>query len=299
MRANQSLKVLVYGATGTQAKPTVRHLLKRGHTPYILTRSKDKGAELLAEGAKLALGELSDRDSLMAASEGMDRIAFLLPVFLDHPEAAGQYGRNAIDAAIAAKVRMFVWNTSGVMPDEDDSSNTKLAILNYLQASQLNYVLLEPTTYMENWLGVWTAPSVKHNNQLSYPVLANQKIGWIACDDIGALVVASLERQILAGNRYKISGVEAPTGPELAEIFSRALRRRIIYYTMSPEEMGACLDSEYGPGAGDNVAEMYRNEQNDPNPERKYYDMTSVLDALPVKMTNIETWVKEHAEDFC
>jgi uncharacterized protein YbjT (DUF2867 family) len=298
MEINQSLKVLVYGATGSQAKPTVKHLLANGHSPYVLTRSEERAADLVAQGAKVVTGELANRDSLMSASKGMDAIAFLLPVFLDQPDEAVQFGINAIDAAKAAGVEIFVWNASGEIPEDDDPSNHKLAIFRYLEKSQLNYVLFEPTTYMENWLGVWTAPSIQQHNQLSYPVLENRKMGWIACDDIGALVVTALKRPQPTSDRFRISGMEAPTGPELAGIFSQALGRAIDYYAMTPEEMGASIDSEYGPGAGNNVVEMYRIEQNGPNPEPNYVDMSPVLDVLPIKMTDIETWVRELADEF-
>jgi uncharacterized protein YbjT (DUF2867 family) len=151
---------------------------------------------------------------------------------------------------------------------------------------------------MENWLGPWTAPSVRDKNLLTYPVLADRKIGWIASDDVGALVVAALERPQLAGNRYPISGIEAPTGPELAATFTEACGRVIRYRTLSPGEMGAVLDEALGAGAGDRVAEMYRQEQNDPDPPRKYHDMTPVLDALPVQLSTIRDWVQTHQEAF-
>ena len=67
---------------------------------------------------------------------------------------------------------------------------------------------------------------------------------------------------------------------------------------MPPEEMGAVLDQEFGPGAGDGVAAMYRQEQEDPDPPAKYHDMTSVLDVFPVKMTTIIDWVRMHKDAF-
>jgi uncharacterized protein YbjT (DUF2867 family) len=151
---------------------------------------------------------------------------------------------------------------------------------------------------MENWLGPWTAPSVREQDLLTYPVLADRKMGWIASNDVGALVVAALERPQLAGKRFAISGVETPTGPELAAIFSDACGKEIRYRTLSPEEMGAVLDEVFGPGAGNRVAEMYRREQNDPDPPRKYHDMAPVLEALPVTMSTISDWVKAHKEAF-
>ncbi len=193
---------------------------------------------------------------------------------------------------------MFVWNASGEISDEAGESNAKLEILEHLQESRLPFVVLEPTTYMENWLGPWTAPSIRDNNELTYPVLADRKMGWIASEDVCALVVAALERPELAGNRYPISGLESPTGPELAADFSQALGRDIRYRTMTPEEMGAVLDEAFGPGAGDNVAEMYRREQEDPDPPDKFHDMSLVLEALPVRMSTIKEWVTVHKDAF-
>jgi uncharacterized protein YbjT (DUF2867 family) len=263
----------------------------------VLTRNPQNATELQSAGAEIVVGDLSDVDCLRAASAGVHAVAFLLPAFLDSSADGESCGRNAIDAAREAGVGMFVWNVSGPLPEKDDP-DPRGAIFAHLQQSKLPYVLLEPTTYMENWLGPWTAPSVQTKNELSYPVLADRKIGWIASDDAGALAVAAIERPGLAGRRYNISGVEAPTGPELANIFSAALKRDICYYAMKPEEMGAVLDKEFGPGAGDRIAEMYRKEQADPDPELKYHDMAPVLQDLPVSMTSIHRWVSKHAAAF-
>lgn len=274
----------------------VEQLLRRGHSPHVLTRNAESAARLEAAGAVPVIGDLSDRDGLNAATSNVDSVAFLLPAFLDDPADAVTFGRNAIDAAVKAGVEMFTWNASGEISDEAGESNAKLAILQHLQESALPYVVFEPTTYMENWLGPWTAPSIRDNDELSYPVLADRKMGWIASADVCALVVAALERSDLAGSRYSISGIESPTGPELAAEFSDALGRNIGYRTMTPDEMGAVLDKEFGPGAGDNVAEMYREEQEDPDPPDKFHDMSPVLEVLPVRMSTIKEWVTVHKD---
>ena len=109
-------------------------------------------------------------------------------------------------------------------------------------------------------------------------------------------MVAAMEHPELAGNRYRISGIESPTGSQLAAEFSAALGRQIAYRTMTPEEMGAVLDEAFGSGAGDRVAEMYRREQEDPDPPDKFHDMSSILKALPVTMSTIREWVKIHKD---
>ena len=292
------MKVLVYGGTGSQAGPTVKHLLRQGHTPHVLTRSSDKATEIQGAGGVPVVADLADFDRLRAATREVDSVAFLLPAFLDNPNDGLEFGRNAIDAAAQADIGMFAWNASGEVSEDDSASNTKLSILRHLQDSGLPFVVFEPTTYMENWLGPWTAPSVRNHDELAYPVLADRKMGWIASDDVGALVVAALERPELTGTRYRISGIETPTGPQLATLFSGALGRDIHYRTMTPGEMGAVLDDAFGPGAGDGVAEMYRQEQEDPDPPAKYHDMSSVLEALPITMSTITEWVTVHKDAF-
>lgn len=287
-------QVLVYGGTGSQARPTVERLIEKGHQPIVLTRNADSVTDISA--SKLVEGNMNDADFLRSVTEGVDAVAFLVPAFLDSADDAVQFGRNAIYAAVSSGVSKFVWNASGPIPD--DENDPKKQILDELQNSPLDWVIFEPTTYMENWLGPWTAPSVKNDNQISYPVLDHVKMGWLASDDLGKLVVAAIENETLERKRFEISGTQTPTGPELAEIYSRALGRDISYRAMSPEEMGATIDEAFGAGVGERIAELYRKEQSDPNPEPKFHDMAEVLELLPVKMTKIEDWVKNHASDF-
>ena len=286
------MKVLVYGASGVQAGATVDHLLAAGHVPHALTRSEAGAAALQKKGAVPVIADLADKGSIETATTDVDAVAFLVPAFLDGD--GEEIADIAINAAVEACVAMFVWNASGAISE----SETKASILGLIEQSGLPSVVLEPTTYMENWLGPWTAPSVVSRNELSYPVLADRKMGWIAASDVGALVVAALERRALAGSRYAVSGIEKPTGPELAALFSAALGRGIRYRTMAPDEMGAVIDEAFGPGAGDNVAEMYRHEQEDPDPPAKHHDMTVVLEDLPVRMSTIEDWVTLHRSAF-
>ena len=293
------LKVLVFGGTGSQARPTVERLLHNGHKPIVLTRDPANSPELETLGATLVAGDINDREALISASQNVDAVAFLVPAFIGSTEEAIALGKNAIDATVIGDVRRFIWNASGPIPEDVESDDPKREIFNYLKQSSLNWVIFEPTTYMENWLGPWTAPSVKNNNELTYPVLDHVKIGWLASEDVGKLVVAAIENLNVSGHRFEISGVEAPMGPDLANIYSQALGRDINYRAMSPEEMGFTIDQAYGAGSGDRIAELYRKEQADLNPEPKFHDMKKILKLLPVEMTTIENWVRKHKQDFC
>ncbi|MFW5709631.1 MAG: SDR family oxidoreductase [Chloroflexota bacterium] len=295
------MKVLVYGGTGSQGGAVVKNLLKRGHQAYVLTRNPEKAQPLVDHGARVVKGDMSDRSSLFEASKGMDGVALMVPAFIPDPFQAPVYAHNAIDAAREARIDLLVYNTSGTVinqPTGNPMYDMRLDLINYLDSSGVPYVTIEPTAYMENLLGPWTRPNIIERDTLSYPVETDTKLGWIATEDVGALMVAALERPQLANRRIGVSGVENVTGPELAARFSKGLGRDISYYAMPLEEFGAALDAAFGPGAGEGGIQGYKFQRENKDLLTMWWDMGPVLDMLPVQMTPIAGWAARHKAAF-
>ena len=301
MNNNKPLNVLVYGATGSQAGTVPTQLLERGHQPYVLTRSAHKATHHAKAGAIVVEGDMADANRLRELSEGMDAVSLLIPFFANPAEVIN-YGRQAIDAAKAAGVNLLVWNTSGfILPVRtgNPSIDVRIDILDYLQASGLPYIVLQPSVYLENLLGPWTAPFIANENRVTYPTPSDMPISWIASDDVSALVVAALERPELAGANWPISGLENPDGPALARAFSEGLGRSVDYYAMPPRDFGGILDQLFGPGAGAAAASEYQRMWDFPEQRPNFQaDMQPVLDKLPVRMTSISEWVAQHKAVF-
>lgn len=295
------MKVLVYGGTGSQGGAVVRKLLEKGHDAYILTRNPDKAQPHVERGAQVVTGDMADRASLVAASRGMDGIALMVPAFIPDPTQAPVYANHAIAAAREAGVGLIVYNTSGIVinqPTGNPMYDMRLALINDLENSGVPYITIEPTAYMENLLGPWTRPNIIARDTLSYPVEEDTPLGWVATDDVGALMVAALERPELANRRIGVSGVEAVTGPELAARFSEGLGREISYYAMPLEEFGAALDAAFGPGAGEGGIQGYRFQRENKDLLTMWWDMAPVLASLPVEMTSIAQWAAQHRAAF-
>jgi len=291
------MKVLVYGGTGSQGGAVVHKLLEQGHEAYIVTRNPEKAAPLVEKGAKTAIADMSDKESLVTASQGMDAIALMVPAFIPDPTQAPVYANNAIQAAKEAGVGLIVYNTSGTVinqPTGNPMYDMRLHLINDLNESGVPYITIEPTAYIENLLGPWTRPNIIENDTLSYPVEDHTPLGWIATADVGALIVAALERPHLANTRIGVSGVEAVTGPQLAERFSEGLGREISYYAMPLEEFGAMLDEAFGPGAGEGGIQGYKFQRENKDLLTMWWDMDRVLEMLPVKMTSIAEWAAQH-----
>lgn len=288
------MKVLVYGGTGSQGSAVVQKLTENGHQPYILTRKPDNIAQAVA-------GDLADPASLEAASRGMDAVSLHVPFFVPDPALAVTYARNAIDAAKAAGVRHIVFNTSGpVIPHRLGVAGYDMRhdVIDYLKASGVPHIIIQPTGYLENLLGPWTAQGIIERDVLTYPVAADERIGWLATADLGALMTAALERPELAPAHFVVSGVENLTGPELAARMSAGLGRTITYEAITPEAFGELLDAAFGAGMGAQAAAGYAFQRDNAHLFTMWTDMQPVLAKLPVRMTSVEEWAKQFAPAF-
>jgi uncharacterized protein YbjT (DUF2867 family) len=294
-------RILVYGATGSQAGPIPWKLLEKGAIPRILTRNPAKADKLQAAGAEIAVGDLNDSTSLAAANAGIDAVALLIPAFGGNPMDAPRLMQNAVNAARTAGVKLMVWNSSGPMIEERTGFpmyDLRFDMAEMLRQSDVPSVIIQPTVYLENLLGPWTQPNIAEHNELTYPVAADARLGWIASADVAAFVVAALERPQLAGRKIVVSGVKNLNGPELAQAVSEGLGRKIAYRAMPLEEFGAALDKAFGPGAGQGGIAGYKFQEENRDRIVTWVEMAPVLEKLPVQMTSVSQWAVAFAPAF-
>ncbi len=295
----KSLKVLVYGATGSQAAPIIDKLITRGHQPVGVTHRAENLQALTARGAEAVVADMADKARLVEISKGMDAIALLVPFMIQSDPF--EAGKNAIDAAKEAGVSMIVWNTSGViLPGRvgKSSYDARIDIRDYLQKSGIPHVILQPTVYVENLLGPWTVPFVQEKDQVAYPIPADFTLSFLPSQDMASLIVAALEKPGLNGSSFIVSGTEQYNGEGLAASFSAALGRKISYYPMPPQEFGNILNQAFGAGAGDEAAQTYEALWRGEVLVPFYVDMQPVLEKLPVQMTSIGDWVQQFSKAF-
>ncbi len=289
--------VLVYGANGEQARPVVQRLLQAGHGVRVLVRNPAKAALLSAIGAEVVVGDLGDLQSLRRASAGMDGVYLQIPFF--DPQAA--YGVSAINAAWDAGVQLMVWNPTGaVLPVRTGNPgvDVRLDVLEHLRASALPFIVLQPTVYMENFLGPWTAPELARAGRFAYPIPRAVTLQPISHEDLAAYATAAFARPELAGSIFDVCGPERLNGDDIAERFSAALRRSISFRPMPPREFGDVMDAAFGVGVGEDAVGFYEAVQQNPALLSTDIDLQSTLAALPIRPTSLEDWVRINAAAF-
>lgn len=296
------MKILVFGATGSQQFNVISKGLEKGAQVIAATSSEKSFDKLSQAGATPILANLRDAQKMLEITKGIDAIAFMVPVSLPNPFDGLQYSKNVIDAAKANGVKKIVWNTSGWLvpqkigiPGED----VKLDIKEYLQNSGLNYVIIQPTIYMENMMGPFCAPFVKNEKKLAYPTPEIMPIGWIASKDVCAFVVEAIFNDKLTDENFQVSGLENLKGNDLAEQFSKGVGENIVYYTQPAKEFGDILKPLVGEAGAAGVASYYEGLQNSTEfPPKFNPNMSEVLEKLPIQVTSLAQWAEENKGYF-
>ena len=296
------MKILVFGATGSQQFNVIREARKKGAEIIAATSSETSFEKLRQAGAIPILANMSDAAKMQDITKNIDAIALMIPVSLPNPLDGFQYAKNVIDGAKANGVNKIVWNTSGWLASQKigiPGEDVKLDIKDYLINSGLNYVIIEPTIYMENMMGPFCAPFIKTKKKLAYPTPEAMSIGWIASRDVSAFVVEAIYNTELKSDTFQISGTENLSGNALAEQFSKGVGEKIIYYTQPSKEFGEILKPFVGEAGAAGVSSYYGSLQNAAEYPLKFNaNMSEILKKLPVKMTSLENWAKENKNYF-
>jgi len=293
--STETRTVLVYGATGTQGLPVADQLLDTGRPVRVLTRDRDNAVALADRGAEIAVGDLGDPASLERAHRGVDRVILHLPLQYDFG-LHETYGRNAIDAARAAGVSMLVFNTSAHVLQGTDVTvyRVRQKVVDYLRASAVPSVVLQPTFYMDNLLGRWIKPGIIDDGVLAFPLPANFPMSWISSQEAAAYAVAALDRPNLAGSTFDIGGPQGLTGDTMAACFTAALRRPVSYVGIAPDAYEQALVPLFGPAVAFEVAEQVRCivSRGDGT-----VDMSQPRDQLDVEPVPLAEWIPRQRWD--
>ena len=287
--------ILVYGATGGQGSAVVHAALAAGKKVRILLR--EGSTHPFGDTVEVARGDLADPASLARASAGVEAVYLLIPVTADRDDVA-QWGRNAIDAAVAAGAGMLVFNTGGPGSREPvgvAAINAKREIEAYLGQADIPSVTLRGTVFMDNLAQPWSVPAIVHGGVLAYVLPADQQVSWISWDDAAAHAVAALQRPDLAVGKpmLRTGGPQALTGTEVAGILGRVLQREIAYMQVPLDQFEAGLSASLGSRASADITEYYRWVMDPANGNPLNVDLDPLREALPVQQKILEQWARQ------
>jgi uncharacterized protein YbjT (DUF2867 family) len=234
------MKILVLGATGNTGSEVVRQLSDINAEFGIMARNENAAEKLGLTAEQVRIGNYDNVDAMTAAMQGIEKIYVAMPA---HPDNL-VWTENVVAAAKAANIRQIV-KLSGMGAKADAGSEiirTHVATDDVVKASGIDYTIVQPNSFFQNLYG--SLAIINAMGKFFLP-LANAKQSVIDVRDVAAVVVTALTQSGHENQTYLISGPEALTFTEQAEILSQAAGKEIEYVAV-PEEAAAAAMKEAG-----------------------------------------------------
>jgi uncharacterized protein YbjT (DUF2867 family) len=278
---------LITGATGDIGAKVVKRLLQSGIRPRIFVLDAAKARALFDGSVEVSVGDLSDRQSLERALQGIDKVFLVnsgprIPV-LDElaAKAAEAAGVSHIVKLSSADVRQHLaigaWHEKG-----------EAAIRN----SGIQFTFVRPTGFMSNLLA-W-----RHSIAAEGVVRSSAAHGrrpFIHSEDIAAVAVQALTTQDFVGQSVAITGPEALSFAEVTVKIGTAIGRQLRFEAISDEEAGRRF-SATGASSEETVAhvELWRAIR-----EGRVATVTDGVErVLGRKPIGLDQWISENAAAF-
>ncbi|MEJ2039892.1 MAG: SDR family oxidoreductase, partial [Desulfosarcinaceae bacterium] len=227
MTANSTKPVVVSGAAGNLGSAVASALADKGFK--VLAASTDPRKLSAAESLRPVKMRYEDQASVEDALAGAHGL-FLIAPPLD-PQAPAKL-KPVIDTAKKAQVEHIVF-TSAFGVDQNEQNPLRI-VERYIMDSGMNYTIVRPNFFMENFTSGFIAPMIAQGG--IYLPAGEAETSFISTADIAA-VAATVFETSLHGKAYNLTGPGALDHASVARIISDFAGKPITYQAISEEEM--------------------------------------------------------------
>jgi len=219
----------VAGATGGLGSRVAARLAERGVEQRLIVRDPARAPSLPGAEVVQAAG-YDDSEAMRRAFDGVD--VLFLPSAGEHPDRVNALHRPAVEAAVAAGVERLVYTSFlGAAPDctftfgRDHFHTEKL-----IREAGIGFTFLRDSIYLD------FVPFFAGADGVIRGPAGDGRVAAVARDDIADVALAALLSDEHAGAAYELSGGEAFTMTEAAEIITRETGREVRFVNETLEE---------------------------------------------------------------
>jgi uncharacterized protein YbjT (DUF2867 family) len=224
--------ILVTGGTGAVGSELLRLLSKAGAATRALTRNPQRAQKL--PGITWVAGDLAKPETLTTAFEGAQKLFLLTSYYEDMVTLQ----HNAIAAARAAGVTHVVKVSAFAASDHSRApiGRWHYQVEKELQESGMGWTILRPHHFMQNLLA--QAEYVIKDGVI-YSASGDGQIPYIDPRDIAAVAFVTLTQPGHVGKKYVLTGGEAISYRQAAEIIGATIGKAVRFVDESPEQARA------------------------------------------------------------
>lgn len=220
--------ILLTGGTGKISSRITPPLSANGNDVLIASRSGTSPVLPGCKGVKFDWLDISTYDNIF--KNASISAAFLVaPPIMDCVPPMTAF----IDLAIKNGVKRFVLLSASVLDDGDGLIMSEVS--SYLKGLKVEYAVLQPTWFMENFSEVGHLPTIRDQNQI-ISATGEGKIPFVSADDVAAVAFRALTDEAPHNTEHLILGPALWSYDEVAELLSRRLNRKITHIKISEQD---------------------------------------------------------------
>jgi uncharacterized protein YbjT (DUF2867 family) len=282
----ETLMILVTGATGNVGSQIVNQLLAQGRTVRVFTRDAAKVAAL-GNRVELVLGDFAQPETFAKAVVGVEAV-FLMNGVLD-----GALFRQLLAEAKANGSPRVVFLSSLFANDPD----LRIGQLHKdkedaLRESGLDYAIVRAGGFMTNayqWIGSIQSQGVVHNPTGSGPNAS------VDPEDIAAVAVHALTTPVLKETLFEVTGGTLLTTADRVGVIAKQLGKPLRTVDVPPEKAVEGLKANgIPPQIADALAESYAAIRSGRGAQ--ITDTVQRVTGRPPR--TFEAWAQQHASRF-
>lgn len=253
------MKYVITGGAGHISKPLAEKLVVAGHEVTVIGRNPENLKELVAKGAKAAIGSIEDVSFLSQTFKGADAVYTMIPPNFapaDWKAWIGQIGKNYAEAIKTAGVK-YVVNLSSIgahLPDGVGPVSGLYRAEQALNKTGVNIKHLRPAYFYTNFLS--SVGLVKNAGIIGSNFGGKDlKLVLVHPDDIADVAFEELTKLNFTGNSVRYISSDEKYATEVAETIGKAINKPgLPWVTFSDAD---ALQGMLGAGLPEEIAKNF------------------------------------------
>lgn len=216
--------ILITGASGKTGQRAVAAIARKGGVVRAFVRRPEAGDLLKNTGAaEIAVGDLTDHDSLRLAMTGAGQVLHICPPMHPREDAIA---RTMIQFARELSVGRFVlYSVLHPLLADVPHHDRKLQAERALVDSGLKYTILQPGRYMQHLNLIWKAVLATGVHSMPFSTTARFSLADLA--DLAEATARVMTEPGHEGATYQLAGPDALSQDDIACILTQVLGRPI------------------------------------------------------------------------
>ena len=281
--------ILVTGATGTVGSEVVKQLSTKGANIRACCHTLSKADKIKGPGVEIVEFDYGKPETVEAAFKGVEKLFLMTPAVENMVEITAQLVEEAKKAGVKYIVKLSAMNAeAGIPPLSWHGQAEKI-----IEESGILFTFLRPNSFMRNIIFLF-GQTIKAQNAM-YSTAGEGKVGYVDVRDVAAVAVEALIGDGHEGKIYTITGPEAISYIQVAEILSVVLGRKISHVNISEEDARKGVKEA---GLPDWMINAFIEGHRMIREGRSSVVLPTVEDVTGKKPRSFEKFTREYAEAF-